>query len=183
MAGADVASSTAAAISSVASASSLAANLTVSEPSLSKLTSLVVSAHHLLIFPLRILYRAEVILFVTLPRHFVRLLGLDTAMAFLINGTMNMFGAGDADAVGGEAAAAAAAAAAAIGMDGAVAAGPGPVQTWSLFSLRDIFQTMRRFGGVFSYMTSRWSVSCFGVVCLTLASKRTGSGQSLIQVG
>lgn len=50
----------------------------------------------------------------------------------------------------------------------AQAAGEGVAETAAQESglrIADIFNAMRRFSGFFAYMTSRWSLACFSVVC------------------
>lgn len=103
------------------------------------------------------MYRAELLVFVTIPRQIVQWLKLDTAAAFLINNTVGMFFGGG---TGGEAAGVAGA----DGAAAAAAAAAAEAANESGFSLAELLQTLRRFSGFFSYMTSRWSLSCFAVV-------------------
>ena len=105
------------------------------------------------------MYRAEVLVFVTIPREIVRILGLNRAVDFLVDGAMDIFGegAGGADGGAGEAVAAAIAG----GADGSAAA---DVADASGSRLAGVIDNARRFSGFFSYVTSRWSLACFAVV-------------------
>jgi Zinc finger, C3HC4 type (RING finger) len=99
--------------------------------------------------PWNAIQQVEAFTFATLPHNVARLLGLDN----LIN-----IGHGREGDL-----AAAAAAAGANNMVGGIADNTIPE---SPFNLTDIFQTMRRFSGFFSYMTSRWSLACFSVALI-----------------
>lgn len=115
---------------------------------------LSLSPRALLKLPLHAVHQVEVFTFVTLPRNLARLVGLDNVV---MDGWLgNMRAERDGDAL-----AAAAATAANNGAEGVAEAGLGE----GTLSFADVFQTMRRFSGFFSYMTSRWSLACFSVVC------------------
>jgi hypothetical protein len=115
----------------------------------------------LLKLPLRAVYNAELFTFVSVPQNLARFVGLEgifnsgwteTVHTGVNGGTMG------ADAA---ATAAAVAATATAGIDGATDAAIGEVG----LNFTDVFQALRRFSGLFSYMTSRWSLTCFSVVC------------------
>ncbi|OKL57512.1 hypothetical protein UA08_07248 [Talaromyces atroroseus] len=99
--------------------------------------------------PWNAIQQVEAFSFATLPHNAARFLGLNNLISF---------GHGRE----GDLAAAAAATGAnhlAEGIaDNAIPESP--------FSLTDILQTMRRFSGFFSYMTSRWSLACFSVALI-----------------
>ena len=108
-------------------------------------------AQRLLLLPLRIIYQAEVFAFVTAPRYMVHLLGLDGAMAAVVDNLVGPAQEGGA---------------AAAGVGGVPLEGVAEmVEGGTPWNLADIVQNMRRFSGFFSYMTSRWSLACFSVVC------------------
>lgn len=117
----------------------------------------------LLKLPLRAVYNAELFTFVTVPQNLVRFVGLEGMFNSGWTGTAHA--AADGDTMGAAAAAAAAAASAGATattrLDGAV---DGPIGEVGL-NFTDVFQALRRFSGLFSYMTSRWSLTCFSVVC------------------
>lgn len=95
----------------------------------------------------------------------VQLLGLDevvTAMADNIAGTARE---------GAVAAGAAGAAGGAPLENIAEMAGDG-----APWALADAIQSLRKFSGFFSYMTSRWSMACFSVVCLVFFDETVGWG-------
>lgn len=108
------------------------------------------SPRELLKIPLNAVYRAEVLMFVTIPRHVARFVGLDNMVNGLWEGAA---GIGEGDAV-------AAAGVANVAAEGATEAGA----NYAGLNFTDIFHAMRRFSGFFSYMTSRWSLACFSVV-------------------
>ncbi|KAL1987867.1 hypothetical protein VTN96DRAFT_2270 [Rasamsonia emersonii] len=113
---------------------------------------LSLSPRALLKLPLQAVHQVEAFTFVTLPRNLARLVGLDNVV---VDGWLGNMRAGrDGDAL-----AAAAATAANNGAEGVAEAGLGE----GTLSFADVFQTMRRFSGFFSYMTSRWSLACFSV--------------------
>jgi hypothetical protein len=118
-------------------------------------------AQRLLLLPLHIIYQAEVFAFVTAPRYMVHLLGLDGAMAAVVDNL-----AGPAQ----EGGAAAAAGAGGVPLEGVAEM----VEGGTPWNLADIIQNMRRFSGFFSYMTSRWSLACFSVVCYALDRGQPG---------
>lgn len=104
-------------------------------------------------------------MFVTAPRSVLQFLGLETVVANMIEGAAGALGGGaglgrDAAGVAGVAAVAAA------GADGVGVAANAAVA--SGFNMGDFLHNMRKFGGFFSYMTSRWSIACFAVVSPTL---------------
>ncbi|KAL1960407.1 hypothetical protein VTO42DRAFT_7706 [Malbranchea cinnamomea] len=141
------------------------ANLTVPASSLSKLTSALANTHTLLIFPLRMMYRVEIFIFVTIPRELFKTLRLDMAVSSLLSGVIGIFGedGGNTDGTVAEAVAATVT----TGTDGATSAGvAAEAAEGSGFSFLDIIQNTKRFGGFFSYMTSRWSLACFAVALL-----------------
>jgi hypothetical protein len=118
----------------------------------------------LLKLPLRAVYNAELFTFVTVPQNLVRFVGLEGM--FNSGWTEPIHARADGDPIGAAAAAAAAAATSAgatatTRLDGAVDATIGEVG----LNFTDVFQALRRFSGLFSYMTSRWSLTCFSVVC------------------
>ena len=110
-------------------------------------------AHDLLAFPLRAFYRVETFAFSTVPRNLIRMSGLEDM-------AMRVWGADLFAEVPSQGAADAAAAAAA---GDATTAGPAPGAEDG-FNFGDIFDTVRKFGGFFSYIASRWSYTCFVVV-------------------
>lgn len=147
-------SSTATAAASSASAQHLLnspATLTTNQSLLS------LSPRALLKLPLRAVHQIEAFKFVTLPRNLARLVGLDNVLSNDWLGNLRI--GREADAL----AAAAASSTAANAAEGAAEAG---LAEGSL-NFTDMFQAMRRFSGFFSYMTSRWSLTCFSVVGFT----------------
>ncbi|KAK2754794.1 hypothetical protein FQN54_006687 [Arachnomyces sp. PD_36] len=108
-------------------------------------------ARHIFFLPLRLIYRAEVFAFVTAPRYMVQLLGLDEAVNAMVDNVAGTARDG--------AAAAAAAGAPLEGMAGIAEEG-------TPWTLADTIQSLRRFSGFFSYMTSRWSLACFSVALI-----------------
>ncbi|KAJ5811385.1 hypothetical protein N7474_007686 [Penicillium riverlandense] len=111
------------------------------------------SARDVVLFPLRVLYRAETFAFRTVPRSIARLSGLENLSTSLWGGAAATVGeTGLAD---GAAAAATRGAADIVGegVADAVARGEG-------FHFSDLLQTMRKLGGFFSYLTSLWSFAC-----------------------
>ncbi|OAX85385.1 hypothetical protein ACJ72_00233 [Emergomyces africanus] len=151
-------------LTSLSPSSSLFLNFSFGNSTLSGLPFLSVISQKLLLYPLRVIYQAEVFIFVTAPLSALQFLGLETVVANMINGATGALGGGaglgtDAvDVAGGAAVAAAGADGAGVGADAAVAAG---------LNIGDLLHNMRKFGGFFSYMTSRWSIACFAVA-LTL---------------
>ncbi|OJD16195.1 hypothetical protein AJ78_03627 [Emergomyces pasteurianus Ep9510] len=148
---------------SLSPSASLFLNLSSVNSTLSKVPFLSSISQELLLYPLRVIYQAEVFMFVTAPRSTLRILGLESVVANMINGATGALGGGaglgtDAADVAGAAVAAAAADGAGIGTDSGSAAG---------LNIGDLLHNMRKFGGFFSYMTSRWSIACFAVA-LTL---------------
>lgn len=81
-----------------------------------------------------------------------------------MDGAVGAFGGGAG--LGRDAAGAAGAATVAAGADAAAVAADAAVP--SGFSLSHWLHTMRKFGGFFNYLTSRWSLACFAVVSTTL---------------
>ncbi|PGH17080.1 hypothetical protein AJ80_04953 [Polytolypa hystricis UAMH7299] len=147
---------------SVAEATAAAANVATASISPSALSSnssfvasLLPSPKDLALLPLRVVYRAEVFMFATVPRNIMRLMGIDTAAAEIVHGGADAVAAAAVLNTDAPEIAAAAAAAAAAGAQGA-ADGAGS-------NLVDMLQSMRKFGGFFSYMTSKWSLTCFAV--------------------
>lgn len=116
----------------------------------------------LLKLPLRAVYNAEHFTFVTVPQHLVRFVGLEGVFN---SGWTEAIDAGDnGDTIRAAATAAAVASTAATSttrLDGAVDGIVGEIG----LNFTDMFQALRRFSGLFSYMTSRWSLTCFSVVC------------------
>lgn len=111
------------------------------------------SPKDLFLMPLRIANRAEHFAFTTLPQVVIRGLGIDE----WTRAASDYIGLGQ----GGEIAAAGAAEGAA-----AVAEVGG---TWREGFVEAFgFQNIRSFGGMLSYMTSRFCFACFSVVCVTL---------------
>ncbi|KKZ64395.1 hypothetical protein EMCG_09618 [[Emmonsia] crescens] len=145
------------------SPSALFINLSSVNSTLSKLPFLSASSQDLLLYPLRIIYQAEVFMFVTAPRSVLQFLGLETVVANMIEGAAGALGGGAG--LGRDAGVAGVAAVAAAGADGVGVVANGAVA--SGFNMGDFLHNMRKFGGFFSYMTSRWSIACFAVA-LTL---------------
>ena len=126
--------------------------------------SLLPSTKELLLLPLRIVYRVEIFVFVTLPRQIFRLIGLESVAASLVGGA-----AGLAEGHGLPMdTASAIAATAGAGADGAAAV---DAANTSWFGVGELLQSLRKFGGFFSYMTSRWSLACIVVVCVSKPSR------------
>ncbi|KAL2011004.1 hypothetical protein VTN00DRAFT_3722 [Thermoascus crustaceus] len=135
--------------SAVAASSAVMQHLNVSANATAYSSWLPSSPRELLKLPLNAVYRAEVLTFVTIPRHVARFVGLDNMVNGLWEGAA-VIGEGDAVAAAGVANAAA---------EGATEAGA----NYAGLNFTDIFHAMRRFSGFFSYMTSRWSLACFSV--------------------
>ncbi|KAK2736437.1 hypothetical protein FQN55_001613 [Onygenales sp. PD_40] len=156
-ASATITSAAAAAIQSSSQISSpdLSSNLSFVNSTLSKLPFLSSSSQELVLYPLRVVYQAEVFMFVTAPRGVLRFLGLESTVANMIDSAAGMVGG-----VGPERDA--------TGVAGAVAAAAGAetVADGSGFNVGDFIYSVRKFGGFFSYMTSRWSIACFAVALL-----------------
>ncbi|KAL2366163.1 hypothetical protein RJZ56_000810 [Blastomyces dermatitidis] len=145
---------------SLAPSSALFVNLSAVNSTLSKLPFLSSTSQDLLLYPLRVIYQAEVFIFITAPRSVLHFLGLEAAVASMIESAAGALGGGAS--VGRDAAGATGAAVvAAAGADGTGAAADAVVA--SGFSLGDLLHNTRKFGGFFSYMTSRWSLACFAV--------------------
>jgi hypothetical protein len=106
----------------------------------------------LLKLPLRAVYQAEVFAFVTVPQSLTRLVGLEAVVNPALVGNIWAGGEDRAAAMAG----------AEAGVDD------------TGLSFTDFLQAMRRFSGFFSYMTSRWSLACFCVVCMRYISSRSG---------
>jgi hypothetical protein len=120
------------------------------------------SARAVVLFPLRVLYRAETLAFRTVPRNIARLAGLENLSTSLWGGAAATVGeTGLAD--GAAAAARGAADMAGEGVGDAVARGGG-------FHFSDLLQTMRKLGGFFSYLTSLWSFACLIEVSICLSA-------------
>ncbi|KAM5433531.1 hypothetical protein MferCBS31731_007037 [Microsporum ferrugineum] len=126
-----------------------------------------------LLFPFRVVYQAEVFI-ITLPRQLVRFIGLDSALSSLLDSTARVFGIGPGNTSGDDAATAAAVIAAMTAADtggaqlgDAAASSTGSAGTASGFSMGDFMPALRKFGGFFNYMTTRWSLACF-IVALVL---------------
>lgn len=136
----------------VATSSAIAHYLNASANATARSSFLSISPRELLKLPIRAVYQAEVFTFVTIPREFGRLLGLDNIAANLWDSPMPMGGERNGIPAG------AATAGAAVG--GAAEAGARDAG----LNFAELFQAMRRFSGFFSYMTSRWSLACFTVV-------------------
>ncbi|EFQ96960.1 hypothetical protein MGYG_00004 [Nannizzia gypsea CBS 118893] len=127
----------------------------------------------ILLFPFRLVYHAEVFI-ITLPRQLVRFIGLDAAISSVLDSTARVFGVEGGDAAGEDAAAAAAVIAAMTGTDangalpgGAAAGSAASAGTTSGFSIGGFIPSLKKFGGFFNYMTTRWSLACF-IVALVL---------------
>lgn len=125
----------------------------------------------ILLLPFRLVYHAEVFI-ITLPRQLVRLIGLDVAFSSALDGLARVFGIGGGDVAGDDAAAAAAVVAAMTGtgangaLSGDAAAGSAAsTEAASGFSMGGFLPSLKKFGGFFNYMTTRWSLACFVVVC------------------
>lgn len=125
----------------------------------------------LLLLPFRVIYHAEAFI-ITLPRQLVRFIGLDVAFSSVLDGLARVFGIGGGDVTGDDAAAAAAVIAAitGTGANGALpggAAGGSATSTEAAlgFSMGGFIPSLKKFGGFFNYMTTRWSLACFVVVC------------------
>ncbi|KGY15189.1 hypothetical protein PABG_11975 [Paracoccidioides brasiliensis Pb03] len=131
-------------------------NLGFINSTLSKLPFLSSTSQDLLLTPLRVIYQAEVFIFVTAPRSILRFLRLETVVANMIDNATGVVGG--VGLAGDEAVIAAAA------VDGAgVAADAADA---SRFNFGDLLHNVRKFGGFFSYMTSRWSIACFAVALI-----------------
>lgn len=138
-------------LSTVSSASAAAASSAGFSQYANTSTSL---PRELLGLPLRALYRVESFTFNTLPRHFARLTGLEDTASHIWSRALRT-GLFDGDT----AVAATQTATNAGGVAEAAAQETG-------VTFADIFDAIRRFGGFFSYITSRWSFACFTVVGL-----------------
>ncbi|PGH08095.1 hypothetical protein AJ79_06095 [Helicocarpus griseus UAMH5409] len=121
---------------------------------LSKLPFLSPTSQNPVLYPLRVVYQAEVFMFVTVPRNALRYLGLERIITNMIDGATGVVGGAGA---GGDVAGAA----------GAAAVGAADAAGASGYNFADLSHNMVKFGGIFSYMTSRWSIACFAVA-LTL---------------
>ncbi|OJJ44954.1 hypothetical protein ASPZODRAFT_134374 [Penicilliopsis zonata CBS 506.65] len=110
------------------------------------------SPRELLKLPFRVLNQAESFALNTLPRNAMRLAGLGGLAESIW---------GNAPGVGLENEAMAAAAHEGVGIMGEGLAAAAAEE--SGLGMIDMFQALRRFGGFFSYLTSRWSLACFTV--------------------
>ena len=118
-------------------------------------------AQDLLTFPLRAFYKVESFAFFTLPKNIIRLSGLEDMAARAWGADFfadDIVASQRATAAGAGAASAGAAGDAGDAMTGSAAVGDGGVH------LGDVFDTLRKLGGFFSYIASRWSYACFVVV-------------------
>lgn len=125
--------------------------------------SLLSSSRDVLTFPFRAIYRADKFAFTTLPRHVAKFVGLEGMASQLMENTSGT----------GTAAAAAGTQAAGVmgeGMAGAAAATGSETGSY----ITDLFVTLKRLSGFFSYLTSRWSLACFTVVSCGNAAFRLG---------
>lgn len=113
----------------------------------------------LLALPLRALHQAETFTFATLPRHIARLVGLENMATHFWS---RVLGAGLIEGGTAEAATQAAAGAGEGVADAAAQVGG--------IRFIDILDGMKKFGGFFSYVTSRWSLACLTVVRSSLIS-------------
>lgn len=115
----------------------------------------------LLFVPLKAIYHVEVLFFITIPRGLIRILGLDGAVATVIESLPNLsrgrqithWDMGNM-----------AVAAASSGSDGAGTATRAENMTGSGFFT--VFQSLRKFSGFLGYITSKWSLTCFAVVSI-----------------
>lgn len=126
--------------------------------------SLLSSPRDLLSFPFRAVYRADIFAFSTLLRQFAKLVGLESVAAQLMDDT-----AASGAVLEGEAVAVGARAAAETVVGEGAASAAATAQE-SGFHIADLFYTLRRLSGFFSYLTSRWSLACFTVVSVDLAT-------------
>lgn len=150
--------STSAVLNTTTIASELYSNTSVSNSTILPF-SFFPPTKDLFLLPLRIVYRVEIFVFVTLPRQIFRLIGLESVAASLVGDTTGL-----ADGHGFPVnSVSAMAATAGAGASGAAAA---DAATTSWFGGSEILQSLRKFGGFFSYMTSRWSLACIIVVCV-----------------
>lgn len=137
-----------AATASITAAQSL--NTTASIAAHSSLSS---SSRELLSLPFRGLSQAEAFTFSTVPKQLAKLVGLqDMATRF--------WGAASGTGLEPEAVLATQTAADAV-RDGVVDTA---AQADSSLHFSDILQAVMKFSGFFSYLTSRWSLTCFTVV-------------------
>lgn len=117
-------------------------------------------------FPLRLVYRAEIFAFVTAPRYMVQLLGLDEAVAAMADNIAGVAREGGPAAAGG------------APLEGMAEM----AEDGTPWTLADTIQSLRKFSGFFSYMTSRWSLACFSVVCLVYLRDCWGEGSQVANV-
>ncbi|KAK2746988.1 hypothetical protein FQN57_002560 [Myotisia sp. PD_48] len=139
------------------------------------LTLLPSTTRDLFLLPLRIAFAVETFIFMTLPRQFIHWLGLEATMEYIINNVTELVssttGGPDsvpatilttvATVVSGSDVAAAEVVVEATGTNAGSMFGFGLG-----FGLDDIAQHLRKFGGLFSYLTTRWSLTCFAVAIL-----------------
>lgn len=113
--------------------------------------SLLSSSRDVLTFPFRAIYRADKFAFTTLPRRVAKFVGLEGMASQLMENTSGTgtaaAGTQAADVMG-------------EGMAGAAAATGSETGSY----ITDLFVTLKRLSGFFSYLTSRWSLACFTVV-------------------
>ena len=122
------------------------------------------SPQELLNFPIRALHKVESFAFYTLPKNIIRYSGLEDMAVRVWSG--DLF-ADDATTTQGASSAGAAVRGGGGGGGGAAAGGGGGGATGtdeSGINFGDVFETVRKFGGFFSYIASRWSYACFVVV-------------------
>ncbi|KLJ08061.1 hypothetical protein EMPG_16489, partial [Blastomyces silverae] len=79
---------------SLAPSSALFLNLSAVNSTLSKLPFLSSTSQDLLLYPLRVIYQAEVFIFITAPRSVLHFLGLEGAVASMIEGAAGALGGG-----------------------------------------------------------------------------------------
>lgn len=137
-------------------------NATLSKTASSRLAFLPLTLRDWLLLPLRLIYRAEVLVFVTIPSFLVRILRLDKIIMSIIEGGANLIG-GLGGGIEGDVADTVAGAMGAAGTEG-VAAAAAEVADGSGFSFGEMLHGLRKFSGFVSYMTSKWSLGCFLVV-------------------
>ncbi|KAI2991580.1 ThiF family protein [Aspergillus niger] len=140
---------------SAATASLTAAQSLNTTSSIAAHSSLSSSSRELLSLPFRGLYQAEAFTFSTVPKQIAKLVGLqDMATRF--------WGAAPGTGLEPEAVLATQTAAEAV-RDGVVDAA---AQADSSLHFSDILQAVMKFSGFFSYLTSRWSLTCFTVALI-----------------
>ncbi|KAJ5568014.1 hypothetical protein N7450_010500 [Penicillium hetheringtonii] len=135
-------------VPSTTNAASLSQTISASASATSAKSFLPSSPLELITFPLRVLNQAETFAFSTVPRHLLRIAGID-------NIQMNFWGGAAATASDAGFAGDAAQAATDLASDGAQAAAFG--DSWYV---SEFLMAAKKIGGFFGYLTSVWSFAC-----------------------